>query len=143
VLRYEFLEETRVKYRADRIATAHTLDDQAETVLMRLIRGSGRKGLSGIPPVSNGVIIRPLIETPRREIEKYLVSNGIRWIEDSTNKLRTIHRNRIRLDLLPELEKYNPKIKETLSRTSGLLRIEEDYIDREAKKYFRRIFTPG
>ena len=58
---------------------------------MRLIRGSGRKGLSGIPPVSNGVIIRPLIETPRREIEKYLVSNGIKWIEDSTNKLRTIH----------------------------------------------------
>ena len=143
VRRYEFLEETRVKYRADRIATAHTLDDQAETVLMRLIRGSGRKGLSGIPPVSNGVIIRPLIETPRREIEKYLVSNGIKWIEDSTNKLRTIHRNRIRLDLLPELEKYNPKIKETLSRTSDLLRIEEDYIDREAKKYFRRIFTPG
>ncbi|MCI0482451.1 MAG: tRNA lysidine(34) synthetase TilS, partial [Candidatus Dadabacteria bacterium] len=123
--------------------TAHTLDDQAETVLMRLIRGSGSKGLSGIPPVSNGVIIRPLIETPRREIEKYLVSKGIDWIEDSTNKLRTIHRNRIRLDLLPGLETYNPRIRETLSRTSDLLRIEEDYIDREAKKYFRRIFAPG
>lgn len=143
VLRYEFLEETRVKYGADKIATAHTLDDQAETVLMRLIRGSGGKGLSGIPPVSNGVIIRPLIETPRREIEKYLVSKGIEWIEDSTNKLRTIHRNRIRLDLLPGLETYNPRIRETLSRTSDLLRIEEDFIDREAKKYFRRIFAPG
>lgn len=141
--RYRLLSDAAQKFGAAHILTAHTLDDQAETVLMRLIRGSGRKGLSGIPPVSNGVIIRPLIETPRREIEKYLVSNGIKWIEDSTNKLRTIHRNRIRLDLLPELEKYNPKIKETLSRTSDLLRIEEDYIDREAKKYFRRIFTPG
>jgi len=143
VLRYEFLENTRMKYGADKIATAHTLDDQAETVLMRLIRGSGSKGLSGIRPISNGVVIRPLIETPRREIEKYLVSRGIEWIEDSTNKLRTIHRNRIRLDLLPGLEKYNPRIKETLSRTSDLLRIEDDYIDREAKKYFRRIFAPG
>ncbi len=143
VLRYKFLEETRMKYGADKIATAHTLDDQAETVLMRLLRGSGTKGLSGIPSISNGVIIRPLIETARREIEKYLVSKGVDWIEDSTNKLRTIHRNRIRLDLMPALEAYNPRIRETLSRTSDLLRIEEDYIDREAKKYFRRTFTPG
>lgn len=143
VLRYKFLEETRKKYRADKIATAHTLDDQAETVLMRLIRGSGSRGLSGIPPVSKGVIIRPLIETPRSEVEKYLDSKGIEWIEDSTNKLRTMLRNRIRLDLLPELGTYNPRIKETLSRTSDLLRIEGDYIDRQAKKNFGRIFELG
>ncbi|HKQ32752.1 MAG TPA: tRNA lysidine(34) synthetase TilS, partial [Thermodesulfobacteriota bacterium] len=73
-LRYEFFEKTRSKFGADKIATAHTLDDQAETVLMRLMRGSGMRGLSGIPPVSRDVIIRPLIETPRTEIEKYLVS---------------------------------------------------------------------
>jgi tRNA(Ile)-lysidine synthase len=143
VLRYRFLEETRRKFGADKIATAHTLDDQAETVLMRLMRGSGARGLSGIPPVSKGVIIRPLIETTRQEIEKYLESKGIGWIEDSTNKLRTIQRNRIRLDLIPELETYNPRIKETLSRTSDLMRIEEDYIDREAKKNFARIFALG
>jgi tRNA(Ile)-lysidine synthase len=143
ILRYEFFEKTRRKFGADKIATAHTLDDQAETVLMRLIRGSGAKGLSGIPPVSRGVIIRPLIETPRPEIEKYLESKGIAWIEDSTNKLRTMQRNRIRLDLLPGLEAYNPRIKETLSRTSDILRVEEDYIQREAEKNFGPVFTPG
>lgn len=141
--RYEFFEKTRSKFGADKIATAHTLDDQAETVLMRLMRGSGTRGLSGIPPVSRGVIIRPLIETARPEIEKYLGSKGIRWIEDSTNKLRTMQRNRIRLDLLPGLEAYNPRIRETLSRTSDILRIEEDYIQRQAEKSFRRVFTPG
>lgn len=143
IVRYEFFEETRKKYKADKIATAHTLDDQAETVLMRLIRGSGPKGLSGIPPVSNGIIIRPLIETGRFEIEKFLIARGIDWIEDSTNKLRTMLRNKIRLDLLPMLESYNPRIKETLSRTSDLLRAEEDFIEREANKYFKRIFKPG
>ncbi|MEW6145099.1 MAG: tRNA lysidine(34) synthetase TilS [Thermodesulfobacteriota bacterium] len=142
ILRYEFFEKTRRKFGADKIATAHTLDDQAETVLMRLMRGSGAKGLSGIPPVSEGVIIRPLIETARAEIEKYLESKGVGWIEDSTNKLREIQRNRIRLDLIPELETYNPRIRETLARTSDLMRIEEDYIDREAKRYFARIFAP-
>ena len=143
VLRYEFFEKTRKKYGADKIATAHTLDDQAETVVMRLLRGSGGKGLSGIPPVSRGVIIRPLIETARSGIEHYLKSNGIEWIEDSTNKLRTIMRNRIRLDLIPLLETYNPQIKETLARTSDLLRIEDEYIVREAKKNFGRIFVIG
>ena len=141
VLRYEFFEETRRKYRADKIATAHTLDDQAETVLMRLIRGSGVKGLSGIPPVSGGVIIRPLIETPRPEVEKYLTSNGIGWIEDSTNELRTILRNRIRLELMPELAAYNPKVKDALSRASEILRIEDDYMEREVKSKFSRLIT--
>lgn len=140
ILRYEFFEETRRKYEADRIATAHTLDDQAETVLMRLIRGSGVRGLSGIPPVSRGVIIRPLIETPRREVEKYLKSRGIGWIEDSTNELKTILRNRIRLDLLPALESYNPRIKDALARASDILRIEEDYIERESGKKFGSVF---
>ncbi len=139
-LRYEFFERTRKKYKADKIATAHTLDDQAETVLMRLLRGSGAKGLSGIPPVSSGAIIRPLIETPRRDIETYLESRGIAWIEDSTNKLKTIQRNRIRLDLLPSLAAYNPQIKQTLARTSELMRIEDDFLDREAKKRFGLIF---
>jgi tRNA(Ile)-lysidine synthase len=140
ILRYEFLEEARKKYTADKIATAHTLDDQAETVLMRLIRGSGPKGLSGILPVSNGIIIRPLIETRRYEIEKYLAARDIGWIEDSTNKLRTMLRNRIRLDLLPALESYNPRIKESLSRASDLLRDVDEFMEREAKKFFNGIF---
>lgn len=142
MLRYEFFEETRAKYGAHKIATAHTLDDQAETVLMRLIRGSGVRGLAGIPPVSRGIIIRPLIATSRENVEKYLTSHGIEWIEDSTNKLRTIQRNRIRLELLPVLETYNPRVKAALSRASDILRVEEDYIERESGKKFGSVFTP-
>jgi len=141
ILRYEFFEETRKKYDAGKIATAHTLDDQAETVLMRLIRGSGVRGLSGIPPVSGGVIIRPLIETSRPEVEKHLTSHGIGWVEDSTNELQTILRNRIRLELLPVLGSYNPKVKDALSRASDILRIEEDYMEREAGKKLGNVFT--
>lgn len=140
VLRYEFFEEVRKKHGASRIATAHTLDDQAETVLMRLIRGSGAKGLSGIPPVSGKYIVRPLIETDRATIESYLKSEGIEWIEDSTNRERDYLRNRIRLDLLPGLSDYNPKIKETLARTADILRLEEEFISREAERKFRSVF---
>ncbi|MEQ9619273.1 MAG: tRNA lysidine(34) synthetase TilS [Deltaproteobacteria bacterium] len=140
-LRYEFFHKVREKHRASKIATAHTLDDQAETVLMRLIRGSGRPGLSGIPPVSKPHIIRPLIDTSRSMVEEYLRSRGIPWIEDSTNELRTLLRNRIRLDLIPELKNYNPQIKETLARTSDILRLEDDYIKREGEKHFKRIFS--
>lgn len=140
-LRYKFFHQVAEKYNADKIATAHTLDDQAETVLMRLLRGSGSTGLSGIPPVSTGLIIRPLIETNRSDIEAYLESKGVEWIEDSTNKLRTLLRNRIRLDLIPELESYNPQIKETLARTSDILRLEDDYMRKEGEKHLTRVFT--
>ena len=143
MLRYEFFEEVRKKHRATKIATAHTLDDQAETVLMRLLRGSGARGLSGIPPVSGKYIVRPLIETDRASIESHLKSRGIEWIDDSTNLKRDYLRNRIRLGLLPSLSEYNPKIKETLARTADILRLEEDFISREAEKGFRRIFKRG
>lgn len=139
-LRYEFFESVRKKHGASRIATAHTLDDQAETVLMRLIRGSGTRGLSGIPPMSGRYIVRPLIETDRAAIESYLKSEGIDWIEDSTNRERDYLRNRIRLDLLPGLSEYNPKIKETLTRTADILRLEEDFISHEAERKFRSVF---
>ncbi len=140
-LRYEFFRNVCRKHNAGKIATAHTLNDQAETVMMRLLRGSGLTGLSGIPPVSDGLIIRPLIETSRSDIEEYLESKGIEWIEDSTNKLRTLLRNKVRLDLLPELESYNPQIKETLARTSDILRAADDYLRKEGEKGFRRVFT--
>jgi tRNA(Ile)-lysidine synthase len=139
-LRYKFFEEVREKYKADKIATAHTLNDQAETVLMRLIRGSGLTGLSGIPPVTEDSVVRPLIETSRGKIEEYLQSKGIEWIEDTTNELRTFFRNRIRLDLISELTEYNPQVIETLARTSDILRIQDDFIKREGQKRFKRIF---
>jgi tRNA(Ile)-lysidine synthase len=139
-LRYKFFEEIRDKYKADKIATAHTLNDQAETVLIRLIRGSGLTGLSGIPPVTEDSVVRPLIETSRGEIEEYLQAKGIKWIEDTTNELRTFSRNRIRLELIPKLTEYNPQVIETLARTSDILRIQDDFVKREGQKRFKRIF---
>ena len=141
-LRYKFFNQVLNKHYATKIATAHTLDDQAETVLMRLLRGSGSRGLSGIPPVSNS-IVRPLIDTSRSEIEEYLRSKGVEWVEDSTNESPEFLRNRIRQDLLVELESYNPQIKETLSRTAEILRSEEGFIRREALKHFDDIFSPN
>ena len=141
ILRYEFFKEVLGKYQAQRVATAHTLNDQAETVLMRILRGSGGVGLSGIPPVSEGYIIRPLIETSRSDIEEFLRMKGVNWVEDSSNWARDFLRNRIRLELIPELEKYNPRIKKTLARTAKLLRAEEDFIKKEADKQFGSVFT--
>lgn len=142
ILRYKFFREVLNKYHSQKIATAHTLDDQAETVLMRLIKGSGPSGLSGIPPVSEGYIIRPLVETPKLEIENYLKSKGIRWVEDSTNKSKVFLRNRIRHELIPELQKYNPKIKETLARTANIFRAEADFIESRAKDCIEYLFKP-
>jgi tRNA(Ile)-lysidine synthase len=138
-LRYKFFDQVMNKHYATKLATAHTLDDQSETVLMRLIRGSGSKGLSGIPPVSNN-IIRPLIETSRQEIETYLKSKNVNWVDDSSNESVEFMRNKIRHDLIPELEKYNPQIKETLAKTADILRAEDDYISQEADKHFGDIF---
>lgn len=139
-LRYKFFDQVLSKHYATKLATAHTLDDQAETVLMRLIRGSGSKGLSGIPPISNN-IIRPLIDNSRKEIEEFLRSKNVSWINDSTNESNEFLRNKIRHDLIPELETYNPQIKETLSRTADILRSEEKFISSEALKHFEETFS--
>lgn len=139
-LRYKFFDQVLTKHYATKLATAHTLDDQAETLLMRLIRGSGSKGLSGIPPVSSSMI-RPLIDTSRSEIEQFLRSKKISWINDSTNESKEFLRNKIRHDLIPELETYNPQIKETLSRTADILRSEEEFISKQALKHFGETFS--
>jgi tRNA(Ile)-lysidine synthase len=139
-LRYKFLREVLNKHNADKIATAHTLDDQAETVLMRFIRGSGLLGLSGIPPVNDN-IIRPLIEVAKSDVEDYLRSKGIGWMEDSSNKEMFFLRNRIRNELIPHLITYNPNIRETLARTAYVAGVEEDYIRTEAKIHFDKLFS--
>ena len=126
-LRYDFLLRVAQAVGARTVATGHTLDDQAETVLMRLLRGSGPGGLTGIPPVRRAGdvrIIRPLLWTPRAEIETYLGDRGIAWREDLTNRDVSILRNRIRGVLLPALEGYNPDVRRALSRLADLLRDE-------------------
>ena len=110
------------------VATGHTRDDQAETVLFRFLRGSGTAGLSGIRPVTVEGIVRPLIESSRVEIEAWLRGRGIVWREDSMNATEAFARNRIRRDLLPQLEReWNPKLRETLFQTAEWARAEESY----------------
>ncbi len=123
--RYAFLKRVAGIEGASRIATGHTATDQAETILMRLIRGAGISGLSSIPP-KRQAIIRPLIEVTREEIVLYLRSASLPYVSDSSNRKPVYARNRIRLELLPVLERFNPRIVKTLALEATLLRDEEE-----------------
>jgi len=140
-IRYDYLNKLADKFKAQKIALGHNFNDQAETVLIRLIRGSGSLGLSGIPPVKDR-IIRPLIDAKRVEIERFLKSNNVAFRIDSSNLRTDYLRNRVRLKLLPILKKeYNPKIEEVLSRTASILRAEEQLLNREAQKAYSKTVT--
>lgn len=115
VARYKALEEARIENNGNKIATAHHLDDQVETVLMRIIRGTSIKGLGGIP-IRNGNIIRPLMCVWREEILDFCKENDISYVIDSSNLSTTFTRNKIRLELLPKLTEYNPRVKEAILR---------------------------
>ncbi len=131
-LRYEFLTTVARASGAQAVATGHTLDDQAETVLMRVLRGSGLRGLAGIPPVRRSGpirLVRPLLDVARREILTFLNDRGISWREDPTNRDQEILRNRIRMVLLPMVEGYNPDARRTLARFAGLMRDEAEALD--------------
>ena len=133
-LRYEFLFRTADAIGADRIATAHHAQDQAETVLLNLLRGTGPEGLGGIPPV-RGRIVRPLLQTSRAEIEDYLQENGLSHVEDSTNEDTHYARNRLRRELWPRLETINPALTKAIGRTAEILRRENGYLDTLAAEY--------
>ncbi len=126
-LRYGWFEEVRNEYNADYIAVAHHKDDSIETVLMNLIRGTGIKGLTGIPP-KNGFVSRPLLTVLRSEIEDYVTKNEIPYVTDSTNKEDIYVRNLLRLRVLPIIEEINPSVRESIYRTSqNLLEVEKIY----------------
>lgn len=125
--RYDFLERARESFGADVIATAHHRDDQAETLLLNLIRGSGTTGLGGMKP-RNGRIIRPMLKISREEILAFLAEANEGYCEDETNAENTATRNRIRNELLPMLETYNPAIAQTLCKTAELLAQDEAYL---------------
>jgi len=111
-----------------RIATGHTRSDQAETVLYRVLRGSGLSGLSGIHPIAEPGIVRPLLELTRDEIEACLRSQSIAWREDETNADRSYARNRLRHEILPLLaDAFNPRLEQALANLATLARDEEDY----------------
>jgi len=125
--RYEFLLETAKGQKAAKIALGHTADDQAESVLMRLLRGSGTRGLAGIPPVREGFFIRPLIEVWREEVESFLGDRKVAYLTDPSNFSRNFLRNRVRHELLPLLQQYNPRFRQTLVQMADLFRAEEQF----------------
>lgn len=135
-LRYAFLERTADEIGAQRIATAHNAEDNAETVLLNLIRGTGLSGLGGIPPV-RGRIIRPLLKVTRAEIESYLKEKGIPHVEDSTNARDDYFRNRLRHGVLPLLIELNPAFVQNVSRAADLLREDEEFIAGLARDFIR------
>ncbi len=140
--RYDFLQSVQKQEKFDVIATAHQKNDQAETVLMHVLRGSGGRGMAGIPP-RRGMIIRPLLDVSRTQIEQYLEKNGLAYRMDSSNTSRDMTRNKVRLELLPLLKReYNPNIVQALCRTAESLRQQQMELDRQAACFFQTAVSP-
>lgn len=132
--RYARWQEDMQKLSCNLLATAHHLGDQAETVLYRLIRGSGTTGLAGIYPRKDNVI-RPLLSVSKKELLEYCHEEGLPYAMDQSNFEPVYVRNRIRLELLPQLElNYNERIQEALGRTAELLRWDEEYINAQVER---------
>lgn len=136
--RYLFLDETARLVEASRVALAHHADDQAETILLHFLRGTGITGLKGILPVREGFYIRPLLNVRRFEIERYCERTGLTFRRDASNEKPVYTRNRIRMDLLPLLEKeYNPGFVPALLRLGEICREEDGYLDEKAEEAFQ------
>ncbi|MFP5275553.1 MAG: tRNA lysidine(34) synthetase TilS [Acidobacteriota bacterium] len=130
----------------DAVATAHTLDDQAETVLAKFLRGAWTEGLSGISPqleFPEGLIVRPLLGATRAQVEAYLHSLHQPWREDSSNRHLTFTRNRIRHELLPQLEQWNPRLREHLVQMAALARDEEAWWQAELARIAPQLILTG
>ena len=130
MLRYRYLYKTMKLEYCQKIAFGHNADDQAETVLMRFIRGAGPDGLKGIPPKRDGFIIRPLLGVWREEIEDYVEAHELQFRTDPTNEETEYTRNRIRHELIPTLESYNPGITRTLVNLGAIMTGVSAHLDR-------------
>jgi tRNA(Ile)-lysidine synthase len=138
--RYRFFQQTKEQHGLDAVALAHTRDDQAETVLFRLLRGTGRRGLAGIPPQRDGWLIRPLLECSRQEVMAYLTAKRLLYVTDSSNTDLRYTRNKIRHVLLPLLEReFSPKIRPHLAQLAESLRQEEAWLDAQAQAAYERV----
>lgn len=127
-LRYAFLEHTAKEIGAARIATAHTANDNAETVLLHLVRGAGLQGLTGIFP-KRGTLVRPMLAVTRAEVEEYCACHSVPYVEDSSNEDEGYTRNFLRRRVMPLLEQMNPRVMENLSAAAGRLRQDNEYLD--------------
>lgn len=138
-IRYEFFDEIMEKTASNKIAIAHHCGDNAETILMNFLRGTGTKGLIGMEK-KNGKYIRPLLETKRQEIEEYLTQNHIVARHDESNDDNTYTRNKIRNVLIPYLEKeFNPNLVEALQRLSSIVKEEETYWEKRITGIYQEI----
>ena len=147
-LRYAWFRQLLAAGELDAVATAHTLDDQAETVLGKFLRGAWTEGLSGIHPklerpAAMGCIIRPLLATARAEVEAFLNAIGQPWREDSSNKQLSFTRNRIRHELLPQLELWNPQLRTHLANMATLARDEESWWQAELDRLAPQLILRG
>ena len=136
--RYAFLESLDPNAR---IATAHTADDNAETVLLHLLRGSGLRGLGGITPC-RGRLIRPMLSVTRQEVEEFLALWNLTYVMDSSNREDTFLRNRLRHQVMPVFHKENPRFSENCSQMAGQLRQDEDYLNLHARQALETLRQP-
>lgn len=137
-LRYRLLEQAARRAGAARIATGHTADDQVETVLLNLLRGTGPAGLAGIPPI-RGKVIRPLLRVTRGEVEEYCAAHGLSYRVDRSNRDVRFTRNRIRLEVLPVLRRVQSQVDAALLRLAEIMRAEDDFLRAEAERTLRHI----
>lgn len=143
-LRYRFFESVLRSGAVDLIATAHTMDDQAETVMMRLIRGAGLRGLAGIHAVKDRRrYVRPMLGVRRSEVEAYLRKLKQDWREDATNEERKNFRNQLRHDLLPRMKELNPGVVEVLARAASVAQGEEEFWAAEVARLLPMVALPG
>ncbi|EGT5271093.1 tRNA lysidine(34) synthetase TilS [Clostridioides difficile] len=139
-LRYEMFYEIKDKIKANKIAIGHNLNDQAETVMMRIMRGTGLKGLKGIDYIRDNCIIRPILDVERNEVEEYCEAYNLNPRIDKTNLENIYTRNKIRLDLLPYMkDNFNSNVIESIVRMSNSLKSDNDYIEKEAEAKFREV----
>ncbi len=143
-LRSHFFRTLLHKHQAQKIALGHHADDQVETLLLRLLRGSGLRGMRGMLPIRDGRVIRPLLEIWREEIESFAAEREIPYLLDSSNLKRDYLRNRLRLDLIPRMEReYQPNLKELILKTSALLREEDNCLEGVASKAYEKVICEG
>lgn len=141
-LRYRFLLHTARRYGYDRVAVGHHREDNAETVLMGLLRGSGATGLGGIAAVRPDGIVRPMIDLPRRMIHEYLSARGLAFVSDRSNSDIRLMRNKIRLELLPLLEAdFNPNMVATLNRLGDILQQEDRWLALLSRRMLENILA--